>query len=111
LQYPGKPSYANGDVCPKGTPDSGKPGVVIVDSWNNFESKGKGTETSGPPQDLLFANGQLITMAFVPATASIPKPPATVITSLITSLGSGTTTTTAPVTATTAPSTTPTTTK
>ena len=49
LQYPGKPLYNNGDVCPKGTPDSGKPGVVIVDSWTNFESKGKGTETSGRP--------------------------------------------------------------
>ena len=53
LQYPGKPVYTNGDVCPKGTPDAGKPGVVIVDSWPNFESKGKGTETSGDPQDLL----------------------------------------------------------
>jgi hypothetical protein len=114
LQYPGKPSYSNGQVCPKGTPDSGKPGVVIVDSWNNFESKGKGTETSGPPQDLLFANGQLISMAFVPATATIPKPPATAITNLLQSLESNAapTSTTAPVTSTTtAPSTTPTTTK
>jgi hypothetical protein len=109
LQYPGKPANTNGDVCPKGTPDAGKPGVVIVDSWNNFESKGKGTETSGAPQDLHFANGQLITMAFVPATASIPKPPASVITSLLTSLSQGTTTsTTAP--STTVPTTTPTTT-
>jgi hypothetical protein len=98
LQYPGKPAYSNGNVCPKGTPDSGKPGVVIVDSWNNFESKGKGTETSGAPQDLRFANGQLITMAFVPATASVPKPPASAITGLLTALSQGTTTsTTAPV--------------
>jgi hypothetical protein len=88
LQYPGKPSYSNGEVCPKGTPDAGKPGVVIVDSWSNFESKGKGTETSGAPQDLLFANGQLITMAFVPATASVPKPPSSAITNLIQSLES-----------------------
>ncbi len=119
LQYPGKTAYSNGDVCPKGTPDSGKPGVVIVDSWTNFESKGKGTETPGDPQDLLFANGQLITMAFVPATASIPKPPASAITNLLTSLSQGTTTTTAPTTTpsstpstapTTAPTTTPTTT-
>jgi hypothetical protein len=98
LQYPGKTSYSNGDVCPKGTPDAGKPGVVIVDSWNNFSSKAKGTETSGPPQDLLFANGQLVTMAFVPATASVPKPPAQAITSLINSLQGNTasTSTTAP---------------
>ncbi len=66
--------------------------MVIVDSWTNFESKGKGTETSGPPEDLLFANGQLITMAFVPATASVPKPPASAITNLLTSLSQGTTT-------------------
>jgi hypothetical protein len=110
LQYPGKPTYSNGEVCPKGTPDAGKPGVVIVDSWSNFESKGKGTETSGAPQDLLFANGQLITMAFVPATASVPKPPSSAITNLIESLESAApTSTTAPAaaptstTATTAP--------
>ncbi|MGA3148561.1 MAG: hypothetical protein ABSF33_13965 [Acidimicrobiales bacterium] len=111
LQYPGKQVYSNGDVCAKGTPDSGKPGVVIVDSWSNFESKGKGTETSGPPEDLLFANGQLITMAFVPATASVPKPPASAITNLLTSLSQGTTTTTTapPTTPSTATPTTPTT--
>lgn len=120
IQYPGKPVYSNGEVCPKGTPDSGKPGVVIVDSWPNFESKGKGTETSGAPQDLLFANGQLITMAFVPATASVPKPPASVITNLIQSLEgtAPTTSTTSPVAAptsttasTAAPAATPTTSK
>ena len=88
LQYPGKSAYTNGDVCPKGTPDSGKPGVVIVYSWPNFTSK-HGSETPGDPQDLLFQNGQLITMAFVPADATIPKPPASVITSLITADESG----------------------
>jgi hypothetical protein len=101
LQYPGQRSYVNGDVCPKGTPDAGKPGVVIVVSWPNFDTKGKGTETSGAPQSLLFENGQLVTMAFVPATATVPKPPASVITSLLTSLSQGATTST--TTATTAP--------
>jgi hypothetical protein len=89
LQYPGKPALTNGDVCPKGTPDAGKPGVVIVDSWPNFTSKGPGTETSGPPENLRFADGQLITMAFVPATASVPKPPAKAITNLITAVTQG----------------------
>jgi hypothetical protein len=108
LQYPGKTAYSDGDVCPKGTPDSGKPGVVIVDSWPSFNSKSKGQETSGPPEDLLFQNGQLITMGFVPATATLPKPPAQAITSLITAVtGGGTSTsTTLPSTAVTAPSTT-----
>lgn len=89
LQYPGKPLMANGDVCPKGTPQAGKPGVVIVESWPNFSAKGKGTQPTGPPQDLKFANGQLITMAFVPATVAVPKPPATAITALITAVTSG----------------------
>jgi hypothetical protein len=94
-------------VCPKGTPDAGKPGVVIVDSWPNFNAK-KGSETNGAPEDLLFQNGQLITMAFVPATSSIPKPPAQAITALIQALsGTSSTSTTLPTTtattATTAP--------
>ncbi|HVC68515.1 MAG TPA: hypothetical protein VND44_13040 [Acidimicrobiales bacterium] len=100
LRYPGKPTYSNGDICPKGTPDSGKPGVVIVYSWPNFTSK-QGAQTPGDPQNLLFQNGQLITMAFVPANATVPKPPASVITSLITADQSG------PTTPTTAPTLTP----
>ena len=105
LRYPGKTAYTNGDVCPKGTPDSGKPGVVIVYSWPNFTSK-KGSETPGDPQNLLFQNGQLITMAFVPTDVTIPKPPASVITDLITADEAGPTTSTpAPTTATTAPTT------
>jgi len=100
LQYPGKSPYTNGDVCPKGTPDSGKPGVVIVYSWPNFTSK-TGSETPGDPQKLLFENGQLITMAFVPADVTVPKPPASVITNLITADEAG------PTTPTTAPTVTP----
>ncbi|MBV8462880.1 MAG: hypothetical protein JO368_06280 [Acidimicrobiales bacterium] len=106
LRYPGESANTNGDVCPKGTPDSGKQGVVIVYSWPNFSAQ-KGSETSGAPQDLRFTNGQLITMAFVPATASIPKPPGKVVTSLITAVeqsagnaGGTTTSTTVPVTTT-----------
>ena len=116
LRYPHGTAYSNGDVCPKGTPDAGKPGVVIVYNWPNFAAK-KGSETSGSPQDLLFANGQLITMAFVPATATIPKPSGTVITSLITAVEQGaanqnetTTTTTSLPTATSTPAVTPSTT-
>jgi hypothetical protein len=100
LQYPGKSSYANGDVCPKGSPDSGKPGVVIVYSWPNFTAK-QGSETPGDPQSLLFKNGQLITMAFIPTNSTVPKPPASVITSLITADEAG------PTTPTTGPTVTP----
>ena len=100
LQYPGKPAYNNNDLCPKGTPDAGKPGVVIAYSWPNFTSK-HGAETPGDPQNLLFQNGQLITMAFIPAGSTVPKPPASVITSLITADQAG------PTTPTTAPTVTP----
>jgi hypothetical protein len=100
LQYPGKPIYTNGDICPKGSPDAGKPGVVIVYSWPNFTSK-HGSETPGDPQNLLFQNGQLITMAFIPANTTVPKPPGTVISKLITADQTG------PTTPTTAPTLTP----
>jgi hypothetical protein len=103
LQYPGKPAMNNGDVCPKGSPDAGKTGVVIVVSWPNYTAKGKGTETSGPPQNLLFTNGQLITMAFVPVNVAVPKPPGQAITALITASTQGP----ASQTSTTAPSSTP----
>lgn len=98
LQYPGKSAYSDGDVCPKGTPDAGKPGVVIVDIWPNFTAK-TATETAGFPGDLLFENGQLITMAFVPATATVPKPSSQAITALIVAETGGST---APTTATSA---------
>jgi hypothetical protein len=102
LQYPGTPAMTNGDVCKKGTPDAGKPGVVIVISWPNFTAK-TGAETSGDPQNLLFTNGQLITAAFVPANSSVPKPPAKAITALITAATGGSTAVTVPPTATSVP--------
>ena len=91
VQYPGKRVFANGAMCPKGTPDVGAPGEVIVDSWPGFTSK-RGAQSPGDPQKLLFQNGQLITIAFVPAGSTIPKPPATVITNLISTDEYGTTT-------------------
>ena len=105
LQYPGKALLTNGDKCATGTPQAGKQAFVTVKTWPNFESK-TGTEVSGIPTQLKFANGQMITMAFVSANANVPKPPASTITSLITAAsGASTTTTTAPSTSTTAPAT------
>ncbi len=95
LQYPGQTAYNNGDICPKGSPDAGKPGVVIVYSWPNFTAK-HGSESPGDPQNLLFQNGQLITMAFIPANGTVPKPAASVITDLITADEAGPTSTTVP---------------
>jgi hypothetical protein len=114
LQYPGKPLMSNGETCPKGTPDAGKQGYVTVVNWPDI-SQTKGTEVSGDPQSLLFSQRQLITMAFIPATATAPKPPGTVVSALITAVESGPTTSTTlpasttPTTAATATPTTPTT--
>jgi hypothetical protein len=103
LQYPGKSLLSNGDRCATGTPQAGQQGFISVKTWPNFASKA-GTEVSGNPDQVMFANAQMITIAFVSAGANVPKPPASTITSLITAAaGASTTTTTAPGTTTTTP--------
>jgi len=107
LRYPGTSLLSNGDKCAKGTPQANQQGFISVKTWPNFESK-TGTEVSGNPDKVKFANAQMITIAFVAAGANVPKPPASTITSLITAAsGASTTTTTAPGTATTTPTSTP----
>ncbi len=92
LRYPGAATMSNGEVCPKGTPDAGKQGFVTVENWPSFAVK-KGVAVSGDPLDLKFSNGQLIEMAFLPVTKTVPKPPALAITKLLQAeSGSGTTT-------------------
>lgn len=105
VRYPGGRQFSNGDRCPSGTPDAGKQGFVIVDEWPNFSAK-KATEVQGDPRSLKFANGQMITVAFVPATKAVPKPPATVITNLIKAVTGAQTSVPTSVPSTTAPSTT-----
>lgn len=105
LGYPGKKVDSNGATCPKGTPDAGKQGYVNSVQWTNYLAK-KSTDVQGNPTSLKFSDGQMITLAFLPATASVPKPPGTVVTSLINAVQSGaTTSTTAPSTAPIAPTT------
>lgn len=110
LGYPGKKVMSNGATCPKGTPDAGKQGYVNAVNWTNYLSKSS-TSVQGNPTSLKFRDGQMITMAFLPATASVPKPAGTVVNSLITAVQTGATTstsTTAPATAPVTPTTTPT---
>ena len=95
LQYPGQSLLKNGDTCPTGSPDAGKKGTVVVMAWKNVEAK-TGTKVTGNPADLKLANGSLLTLAFAPAGATIPKPPGTVVVALLqASGGTATTTTTA----------------
>jgi hypothetical protein len=97
LTIPGEKVRSNGDKCPKETPDAGKAAKVEIKVWPSSQAPG------------VNPTGQLITIAFVPAGASIPKPSATTITTMLQAIsqaGSTTTSVTAPlsVTTTTAPS-------
>ncbi len=115
LKYPGTsvPQYKNGQKCAAGTPDAGKKGEIRVRSWILSTKTGKGNELkqvggqyATSPKGLLLQNRQLITVGFVPATASLPKPPGTTTVALLNAIEG----TTAPVTTTTAPATATTTT-
>jgi len=77
LRLPGKQTHHNGDSCPSGSPDAGKAGTVQVRQWPTFTASG--ANVSGDPTSLKLANSQLITVAFVPSGASIPKPAASTI--------------------------------
>jgi hypothetical protein len=106
-------TYRNGETCPAGTKDAGKKADVEVSSWANaFASKEKATKVTGDPATLEFSNDQLITIGFVPAGTTLPKPSGTVVTALLqaATASSTTTTTTAPTTTTTTTTTAPTTT-
>jgi hypothetical protein len=117
VKYPGGTAYKNGDKCPAGTPDAGKKGEVRARSWVLSTGTGKGNQVkqvggayAAQPKNLKFQNRQLITVGFVPSTASLPKPPGTTTVALLNAIEGttppvSTTTTTAPTTSsTTAPS-------
>ena len=92
LTYQGK-TYNNGDKC------EGQPGIVEVEAWSS-PTASTGQLVTGDPSSLRLANGQLITLAFLPRGAAIPKPPSTTVSALQTAMASSaaTTTTTAPTT-------------
>ncbi len=90
LKYPGAKSqeYTNGEKCPAGTPDAGKAGDVMARWWvittkvkNNQEVETNGV-TTAKPANLKLLNRQLITVGFVPAGTTLPKPPASTILAL-----------------------------
>jgi hypothetical protein len=87
---PKVPTYTNGQKCGVGTPDAGKVGEVQARWWVLSTTTGKNGElnetgglTTVKPADLKFVNRQLITVGFVPANTSLPKPPASTITALL----------------------------
>jgi cell division septation protein DedD len=114
LQLPtdGSHRYANGQTCPKGTPDAGRKGVVRVRTWvlstaaTNGSFRQVGGQYAPSPTGLKLLDRQLITLGFGPSSAALPKPPASTVKELeqaLEGLQPPVTTTTA------APATTPTT--
>ena len=105
VQIPGKPKYTNGQKCPAGSHDAGKTGQLQIKVWPSFTPPGSNNPSVfHDPNGIKLADGQLITVAFVPSGASVPKPSS--ITAMLTDrAGSATSTpsTTAPSTATTTP--------
>jgi hypothetical protein len=101
VRLPGSSTRRNGETCPSGTPDAGRKATLQVKVWPSFAPPGS-THPFVPsdPTTLKLADGQLVTIAFVPAGAPVPKPPQSVITAMLqdrASAGSGTTTTTTPL--------------
>jgi hypothetical protein len=98
VKLPGQRAYSNGDKCPSGTPDAGKSGVVEVQVWSSFFGSGSTHPSrADDPAALKLGNGQIITVAFVPPGAAIPKPSGQTIATLANLFsGVSSTTTTVP---------------
>ncbi len=95
LQLPGKAKYTDGEKCPAGSPDAGKPGELVIKMWPSFTPPGSNNPvTFRDPTAVKLADGQLITVAFVPSGASIPKPSS--ITAMLTDRAGTATSTTTP---------------
>ena len=104
LKLPSTTTYRNGGTCPTGTRDAHKRAYVRVQEWPSYYGTGASHPvTVSDPSSLKFANTQLITVAYVPTGASIPKPGSDAITAMLDLLypPSTTTTTTTPSTTTT----------
>jgi hypothetical protein len=75
LQIPGRPAYTSGKKCPAGFPDAGKTGQLQIKVWPSFTPPGSNDPTVfHDPGAVKLADRQLITVAFVPSGASVPKP-------------------------------------
>lgn len=68
LHLPGGKTYVNGGHCGKAT------ARLVVETWSSLAAT-KGTLHTGNPTAVRLRNGELITVAFVPASAKIPPPP------------------------------------
>jgi hypothetical protein len=72
FKYPGGKLLANGQRCPAGTPDAGKPGQVLVYQWADVETTSS-TSVTGDPRSLKLTQNSLLAVAFAPAGTKIAK--------------------------------------
>jgi hypothetical protein len=100
LTLPNEKPHKNGQTCPKDTPDAGKSGIVQVKVWSSSTAPGVDHPTiSADPDALRLADGQLISIAFVPSGSTIPMPSATIIAAMDQAISAvGQVTTTVPIT-------------
>lgn len=84
--YPGHKVLDNGALC------GSKPGRVQVKVFSSLADT-TGSIVSGNPDGVLLENGQLITVAFVAAGTSIPRPPSATTLALAAAAAATTTTT------------------
>jgi hypothetical protein len=89
LQLPGKgePLWTNGTTCASGA-FAGKPGVVQAKVWKFVDSP-TGTVFKSNLLDIKLTAGEMVTVAFLPAGASIPTAPSATQVLLSESLTSG----------------------
>jgi hypothetical protein len=69
IEVPGAEAKRNGDLC------DGRPGRVQTKVWETRSASDPGRIVTGDPGDIKLGNNQLITVAFLPEGADIPKPP------------------------------------
>ncbi|MEI6453397.1 MAG: hypothetical protein WCO31_02260 [Actinomycetes bacterium] len=86
-------TYKTGDVCPAGTPDAGKKGVVTVAYWPTVASKSPKDVTTNYA-NTRWAQNSLVTFSFAPQGAKPMRPASTTISAMLRA-GSGAPTTTA----------------
>lgn len=89
--YPGHKVLDNGALC------GSKPGRVQVKVFSSLADT-QGSIVTGNPDSVLLENGQLITIAFVPAGTPVPRPPSATTLAIAIAAAATTTTTTLPVT-------------
>jgi len=70
IELPGQDTKHNGDKCPDGTE-----GVVQTKVWDTRDASNPGRLVPGNPSNIRPQDGELITIAFMPKGADIPKPP------------------------------------